>query len=164
MKQRRVESRPGTYRSALETERFAQGIRAQVPVLTVVGARPGPLAVIMAAQHGRELNGIAAIERVFESLRPADLVGTAVFLPVMNPVAVRMHAQDYPTEKPRYRPCGTTLNMNLNRCWRRGQGEPPPTHAAAIADAVWEQYMRHADVGIGLLKKPSRILRYGDRT
>lgn len=46
----------GKARSFLETRRYAQGVRAQLPVLTVTGARRGPLAVVMACQHGRELH------------------------------------------------------------------------------------------------------------
>jgi predicted deacylase len=140
----------GKSRSFLETGRFGQGVKAQIPVLTVTGTKKGPLAVIMAAQHGRELNGIASIERAFNRLRPAALSGTVVFLPVMNPVAVRTHAQDFPTEKPRYRPCGMRYNMNLNRSWPGGDNTGASTYVAAIADAVWNTYMRHADVGIDL--------------
>ena len=140
---------PGKSRSVLEAARGAQGVRAQVPVLTVSGARPGPTAVIMAGQHGRELNGIAAIEQVFESLDPARMKGTVVFLPVMNPVAIRMHQQDYPTEAGRYRPIGASLNMNMNRAWSR-EGMQEPTYISAVAETVWEKYLRHADFGMDL--------------
>lgn len=141
---------PGKSRSFLETRRYAQGVKAQIPVLTVTGARRGPLAVVMACQHGRELNGIAAIERAFTRLRPADLSGRVVFLPVMNPVAARMHVQDYPTEKSRYRPTNIRMNMNMNRSWPGGEYAVDPTYVSEITQAVWQAYMRHADVGIDL--------------
>lgn len=145
-----VKRSPGKVRSFLETRQYAQGVKAQLPVLTVTGARRGPLAVIMACQHGRELNGMAAIERAFTRLRPADLSGTVVFLPVMNPVAVRAQIQDYPTEKARYRPVSISLNMNMNRSWSGGPCADDPTYVGEIARAVWQAYMRHADVGIDL--------------
>lgn len=144
-----VRPSPGKTRSFLETGRYAQGVKTRIPVLTVTGARPGPLAVIMACQHGRELNGIAAIERAFARLRPADLSGTVVFLPVMNPVAARTHTQEYPTEKPRYRPTGVRFNMNVHASYGLPEGAAD-TYAAAIAEVVWATYVRHADVGIDL--------------
>ncbi len=140
---------PGKNRSLLEAARAAQGVRAQIPVLTVTGAKAGPTAVIMAGQHGRELNGIAAIEQVFESLDPARLKGTVVFLPVMNPVAIRMHEQDFPTEAGRYRPIRASVNMNMNRAWSL-EGMREPTYVSAVAEAVWETYLRQADFGMDL--------------
>ena len=74
----------GKTRTFLETKRFSQGVKVRIPVLTVTGAKPGPRAVIMACQHGRELNGIAAAERVFNQLDPAKLAGEVVFLPVIT--------------------------------------------------------------------------------
>jgi predicted deacylase len=120
MKQRSIGRRAGKQRGFLETGRYAQGVRVQLPVLTVTGAKPGPTGVIMAGMHGRELNGIVAIAQVFEALNPARMRGTVHFLPVMNPVGVRTHAQDYPTEKSRYRPIKFARSMNMDCVW---QGE-----------------------------------------
>ena len=140
----------GKYRSFLETRRYAQGVKAAIPVLTVKGRRPGPLAVILACQHGRELNGIAAIESAYRQLDPMGMKGTAVFLPVMNPVGLRMHAQDYPTEQPRYRPTGIAMNMNINRKWRDDVPASDGTYAREIAASVWDAYLKHADLGLDL--------------
>ncbi len=104
-----VRRRPGQIKSFLEMPRFAQSVKARLPVLTVTGAHAGPLAVIMAGQHGRELNGLAAIEKVFHELDPQALRGTAAFLPVLTPLAVLMRRQDFPAEEFRYRRMG--LNM-----------------------------------------------------
>ena len=142
--------KPGKHRSFLETRRYAQGLKAAIPVLTATGIRPGPLAVIMACQHGRELNGIAAIERVWSRLDPKKMKGTAVFLPVMNPVAVRMHEQDYPTEQYRYRPAGFAMNMNINRQWREDLPASDGTYAREVAGLVWDTYLKRADLGIDL--------------
>jgi uncharacterized protein len=140
---------PGKTRAFLETRRFAQGAKAQIPVLTVTGKTPGPLAVIMAGQHGRELNGIAAIERAFTQLRPADLRGTVVFLPVMNPLAVRIHSQEFPTEKARYRPARMHFNVNMHASWGLGRSDGS-SYAAAVTEVAWDSYVRHADLGIDL--------------
>lgn len=147
LKGRRIS--PGRSRTFLETRAYAQGIKVRLPVLTVQGARRGPLAVIMAGQHGRELNGIAAIEQVFGILKPSAMSGRVVFLPVMNPPAVRMRRQDYPVEESRYRPTGIGANFNINQTWSsdmRGDG----SCAAEISAAAWDTYLRHADVSADL--------------
>ncbi len=92
----------GKFRTVLETRQYAQGVKVALPVLTAKGARPGPLAVVTANQHGRELQGIASIERAWSRIDVKKLRGTVVFLPVMNPVGARVHIQDYPVEQTRY--------------------------------------------------------------
>ncbi len=59
-KGRRTTLKSGKRRELLETTRGAQGVRVQIPVLTVTGARPGPRGVILAGQHGRDRTGAAA--------------------------------------------------------------------------------------------------------
>jgi predicted deacylase len=103
----------------------------------------------MAGMHGRELNGIAAIAQVFEALDPARMKGTAHFLPVMNPAGVRAHAQDYPTEKDRYRPIKFSISMNMDRVWRT-EGKAEPSYVSAITEMVWKKLMRHAEFGVDL--------------
>jgi len=51
----------GKHKTFLETHHYARGVKVTLPVLTVKGGKPGQMAVIMACQHGRELNGIAVI-------------------------------------------------------------------------------------------------------
>ncbi|MDD5704470.1 MAG: succinylglutamate desuccinylase/aspartoacylase family protein [Kiritimatiellae bacterium] len=140
----------GKQRTFLETATFAQGVKARLPVLTVTGARRGPSALIVACQHGRELNGIAAIARAFDALRPASLRGNVVFVPVMNPLGVRIHAQDFPVEQPRYRPTGIASSLyNINRKWRP-EAAADSTYAAEVAACVWREFGRHADVCLDL--------------
>jgi predicted deacylase len=139
--------KPGKFRQRIETKRAAQGIRAQIPVLTVTGRRPGPTAAIMAAQHGRELNGIAVIEKVFEQLDPENLSGTVLFFPVMNPVGVRMHQHDYPTEEYRYRPTGIKSLLNMNRAWSK-EAMQADTFAATVAETVHREYFSRIDFGV----------------
>ena len=139
---------PGHSRTFLETRAYAQGIKVRLPVLTVEGARRGPLAVVMAGQHGRELNGIAAIERVFGLLRPSAMSGRVVFLPVMNPPAVRMRRQDYPVEEEQARASFLISSMAASRP-RRAKGEissPMPMYSAGIvssqASGAWPNTSR----------------------
>lgn len=128
-------------RLAFECPMHAQGVRPVLPVLVARGTAPGPLAVIVAGQHGRELHGPAGLARVFERLAPQKLRGTAVFLPCLNPAGMRMHSQDYPSEASRYR-AGADNDCNMNRKW--GQGAK--TYSGCITDAVAAAFIDHADV------------------
>jgi len=65
------------------------GTTVEIPVGIVHGARSGPVLYLQAAQHGNELNGIAAITRVWEELKPSALSGALVAVPVANPPALR---------------------------------------------------------------------------
>jgi len=140
----------GKFRTVLETRQYAQGVKVALPMLTAKGARPGPLAVVTANQHGRELQGIASIERAWSRIDVKKLRGTVVFLPVMNPIGARVHIQDYPVEQTRYRPTGIQLNMNLNRKWGADQPLHDGTYAGEIARVVHDTFLRHADLAIDL--------------
>ena len=65
----------------------------------VHGARPGPHAVLIANQHGTELNGFESIRRVVEELDPAKLRGTVFALPSMNPRAAMLGDASWPEER-----------------------------------------------------------------
>jgi predicted deacylase len=106
--------------------------------------------VVTAAQHGRELNGTAAVERVFHALDPAEMRGEAVFLPVMNPLGVRTRRQDFPFEEYRYRRVPFAENSNVNRAWPGGKAWGADTYAAAVTETAWEQVLHDADIAIDL--------------
>ncbi|MEP6802297.1 MAG: M14 family metallopeptidase [Acidobacteriota bacterium] len=56
----------------------------RIPVIVFHGAWPGPVLAIVAGAHGTEYASIAAVERLAESLDPADLTGTVILVPVVN--------------------------------------------------------------------------------
>ncbi len=132
-------------RLQFECPRPSQGVRPVLPVLVARGYSEGPLLLVVAGQHGRELHGPAGIARVFDALDPAVIKGTVVFLPVLNPVAMRMHSQDYPMETARYRSSVST-NCNMNRKW----GLDEDSYAGIIATSVAEHFVDHADAVIDL--------------
>lgn len=125
----------------------AQGVRPVLPLLVLRGARPGPLLLVIAGQHGRELHGPAGIARVFDATDPATLSGTAVFLPAINPAGIRMHRQDYPFEEARFRGA-VKASWNMNRLW--GVGEKEKTYAGVISSAVAETFVDRADAVVDL--------------
>ncbi len=141
--------KPGKTRSFLEVPEFVHNIQTRVPVLTVTGASPGPTLLCIAAQHGRELNGTAAIAEVFEQIDSDACCGCIRFVPVMNPPAVITLQQDFPTEvmRLRTRPDIHTL-FNMNRGWT---DEPPfATLASHIVARVRDTLLCDADALLDL--------------
>jgi N-alpha-acetyl-L-2,4-diaminobutyrate deacetylase len=137
----------GKNRTQIETPRAHQGLKAVLPVLTITGRTDGPTAVITACQHGRELNGIASIERAFSKVAPEDVTGSVVFLPILNPLGIRLRQQDFPYEDDRYRSI-ITHSYNMNRTW--GRSPEPENYAQAVTNMVWETFSQHADVLLDL--------------
>lgn len=123
----------------------AQGVRPVLPVLVLRGAKPGPRLLVIAGQHGRELHGPAGIARVFDETDPATFAGTVVFLPTVNPAAIRMHQQDYPFEDARYRR-GAKACWNMNRTWGLGR----QSYSGVIASAVAKTFIAAADAVVDL--------------
>ncbi len=137
--------RDAKVRFSISPEVARQGIRPELPVLMARGREEGALLLVTAAQHGRELHGIAAIARLFNALDPAKLKGTLIMLPLLNPPAVWMRQQDYPNELGRYRR-GLENVWNMNRVW----GQDSDTWMGQVTELVWERYGRHADAIIDL--------------
>ena len=55
-----------------------------IPVAVVRGARPGPVLALVAGAHGTEYASIIAIEKLIETLDPAEISGTVVLVPLVN--------------------------------------------------------------------------------
>ena len=82
-----VSSRPGTKQSGYLKvgEKAASSI--ELPVTIIQGASPGPTLVVLAGEHGCEYCGIFAAVRVIKNVKPEELAGTLVVLPLANPPA-----------------------------------------------------------------------------
>jgi predicted deacylase len=59
----------------------------ELPVIAIVGDRPGPVLVAAAGVHGDEYEGPRALWHVAADLQPSVLTGTVVALPFCNPWA-----------------------------------------------------------------------------
>lgn len=89
---------------------------------------PGPTVYVQAAQHGIELNGPAAVRRLHDYLRDADLAGTVVVVPVANPLA--LDHRTYLTPQ-----AYDARNSNLNRAW---PGDLDGSLGQRMAARLWE--------------------------
>jgi predicted deacylase len=136
----------GKAKSFIESEQYHFGAKMRVPVLEITGAKDGPLLVVASAQHGLELNGVAAIEQAYSKIDPLQLTGRIVFLPVMNPLGVWTRRQEFPNDMARY---GKPLDVecNMNRLWRADRENVP---AWEITELVWERYASQAQAVVDL--------------
>src|SRR5262245_27667963 len=55
-----------------------------IAVAVVHGARPGPVLAIVSGAHGTEYASIIAVQRLVGAVRPADLSGTLILVPLVN--------------------------------------------------------------------------------
>lgn len=60
------------------------GLSDPTPVLAVHGKHAGPRLCLTAAVHGDELNGIEIVRQVLYSLKPEELSGTVIGVPIVN--------------------------------------------------------------------------------
>ena len=59
-------------------------IDTPVPVLVARGTEPGPAVCLTAAIHGDELNGIEMVRRLMYQLKPQNMSGTVIGIPIVN--------------------------------------------------------------------------------
>jgi predicted deacylase len=77
----------------------ADGSPVLLPLLVVRGGPAGKTVLVSAGVHGDEFEGMAALRRLFEELRPEDLRGTLVAVPVANPPAFEAGLRTNPDDR-----------------------------------------------------------------
>jgi hypothetical protein len=55
-----------------------------IPVAVLHGARPGPVLAIVSGAHGTEYASIVAVQQLIDLVKPADLSGTLILVPLVN--------------------------------------------------------------------------------
>ena len=76
---------PGTHKLVdLPVSKLSNHTPVTLPVHVLHGPRPGPAMFVSAAIHGDELNGVEIIRRLLRTLRPGNLSGTLLCVPVVN--------------------------------------------------------------------------------
>ena len=108
----------------------------QLPLLTVTGAAPGPTLAVTAGVHGDEYEGVRAIFETVETLDAAQLRGTLLAVPVVNPPAHRAVRRLSPID-----------NLNLARVF---PGNPAGSISERIAHVLAENVIRKADFYLDL--------------
>jgi len=121
---------------------LADGTRVEIPVGILNGTGDGPLLYLQAAQHGLELNGIAAITKLLKEQSPSGLSGTVVAVPVASPLALRAR-RHWPGMGPEEAYSDSPHNMN--RTW---PGDPEGNEAERMSYVLFHQIVVKADYAV----------------
>lgn len=111
------------------------GAELRLPMHTVQGAHPGPTLGLSAAIHGNEVfpsNGV--IQRILEQLDPAELSGTVVAIPILNPPAFAEKSRQTPAD-------GMNLNDAFHAHDPNGHPEPVKSVSIQIADVITREFL-----------------------
>lgn len=119
----------------IHVERLATGPWISIPAVVLHGRRSGPCVSISAAIHGDEVNGVEAIRQLLMELRPAEMSGTVIAVPVVNELG--FVAED------RYLPDGRDLNRSF-------PGSPRGSLASRLAHLFMEEVITRCSYGIDL--------------
>jgi predicted deacylase len=118
---------------------FPDGGAVALPVVTIGGARPGPALYLQAGIHGDELTGIAICREAIAGLDPAAIAGTVVAVPVANVPSFLTRTRGFLHEE--------RWLIDINRIF---PGNPHGLLTERIADALFNEFARHADLTIDL--------------
>jgi predicted deacylase len=115
---------------------LADGTPVRVPLAVVHGARPGKLLYLQAVSDGDELNGLAVVREVLRHVKPEELSGALVAVPVLNLPAFYARSALSPID-----------GQKMNRCF---PGSATGTATERIAHAVFDSAVVQADLCLDL--------------
>src|SRR6266404_2953028 len=107
------------------------------PVISVTGAKPGPMLFVNAGVHGGEYPAIEAVIRLGKALDPKKISGTVILMPVLSLPSFR-------TRTPFVCPID---NVNPNRVF---PGDPSGSYSEQMTHALIHEFVVHADAYIDL--------------
>lgn len=128
---------PGTMEyGSLEACEMQDGTIARLPIAIINGREDGPILYIQAASDGDELNGIAVIHHLLDTISPARLRGGIIAVPVVNILAF-YSKQAYSTADDR----------KMNRCF---PGKRSGTSSERIAHKLFHEAVLQSQYCIDL--------------
>lgn len=126
----------GIKRGLVTCNELEDGSPVVFPYIIMKGRYNGHTLLLNAALHGDELNGIEVINRIFEKIKPEELHGTIIGVPVVNTLAFRARKRVDPID-----------DKNLNRVF---PGKKNGTVTERIAYHFFNKFVRKVDFGIDL--------------
>lgn len=114
-----------------------KGTEIKVPHVVLSGESDGPFVMITAGIHSAEFVGIQAAIELSKEIRPEDLHGTVVIVPLANRTGFENRTMSMVFED----------GKNLNRVF---PGDEEGTAADRIAHVLYNTFIKHADAYIDL--------------
>jgi len=105
---------------------------ASIPIVVIRGNKPGPVLALVSGAHGTEYASIIALEKVFQSLDPAQVSGTVIILPLVN---VPSFEQKVPHVNP-------VDGKSMNRFY---PGKQDGTQTERVSYAITKQVVERCD-------------------
>ena len=103
-----------------------------IPVVVIHGANPGPVLAVVSGAHGSEYASILAVEDLITLVRPADVSGTLVLVPIVNvPSFERVVPHVNPTD-----------NKSMNRFY---PGSPNGTQTERASYVITKDIVERCD-------------------
>jgi len=124
----------GPGQKATGTLEIAAGVDAatSIPVVVVRGVRPGPVLALVSGAHGTEYASIIALEKLIQTLDPAQISGTVVILPLVN---IASFEQKVPHVNP-------VDGKSMNRFY---PGKQDGTQTERVSYAITKQVVERCD-------------------
>ena len=119
--------------------------RTVIPVWTLDSGQPGPFLLLVAAQHGNEVQGSEIIRRFVDVSQQELAKGGFAAVPFANPPAIlerKPHIRMGPEQD-----YGDDRGFNMNRCW---PGKPDGNPMERIAHAIYASFGRDATHAIDI--------------
>src|SRR5438105_739542 len=103
-----------------------------IPVVVVHGARPGPVLAVASGAHGTEYASIIAVEMLIDSVKPDEVAGTLILLPLINvPSFERITPHVNPTD-----------NKSMNRFY---PGDPKGSQTERASYVITKEVVERCD-------------------
>jgi len=125
-------ARPGQRATGTLTVPAGVDAASSLAVILINGAKPGPTLALVAGSHGTEYASIVALEKLAESIDPAQLTGAVIIVPLVNPASF---AQKVPHLNP-------VDGKNMNRFY---PGKADGTQTERVSWAIAKQVVEKCD-------------------
>jgi predicted deacylase len=103
-----------------------------IPVVVIHGAKPGPVLAVASGAHGSEYASIVAVEMLIDAVKPDEVAGTLILLPIINvPSFEKMTPHVNPTD-----------NKSMNRYY---PGDPNGTQTDRASAVITTEVVERCD-------------------